>query len=250
MFIGLVTYFMLLFGNAQVESFFILDLDKGLRKHVASITRRQDAEAILSVYASSYKEFSKEHKKQLEELLQKNINYNTRVEWYQDFFKRALDDRQKLQTGFISGRLRLQEVLTQEEWDKIFESTKTNLEKLTEKKEKKRDKKGEKDPYMRTSKTIKETIPTGEKQTRSLEALTIFEEKYKMIGKSYENLKTDEAEIFYNRHATREDLQMIANSLNTLRKSLSVGYLELLFKLKKNTTEEEWSIIVKELNKF
>ena len=241
---------MLLFGNAQVESFFILDLDKGLRKHVASITRRQDAEAILSVYASSYKEFSKEHKKQLEELLQKNINYNTRVEWYQDFFKRALDDRQKLQTGFISGRLRLQEVLTQEEWDKIFESTKTNLEKLTEKKEKKRDKKGEKDPYMRTSKTIKETIPTGEKQTRSLEALTIFEEKYNMIGKSYENLKTDEAEIFYNRHATREDLQMIANSLNTLRKSLSVGYLELLFKLKKNTTEEEWSIIVKDLNKF
>lgn len=250
MFIGLVTYFMLLFGNAQVESFFILDLDKGLRKHVASITRRQDAEAILSVYASSYKEFHREHKKQLEELLQKNIDYNTPVEWYQDFFKRAMGDRQKLQTGFISGRLRLQEVLTQEEWDKILESTKDNLEKLIEKKDKKREKKGEKDPYIRISKTIKETIPAGEKQTTSLGALTNFEEKYKMIGKSYENLNTDEAEIFYNRHATREDLQMIANSLNTLRKSLADGYLELLFDLKNNVTEEEWSIIVKDLNKF
>ena len=141
-------------------------------------------------------------------------------------------------------------MLTQEEWDKILESTKANLEKLVGKKEKKREMKGKKDPYIRISKTIKETIPAGKKQTASLETLTNFEEKYKMIGKSYENLNTDEAEIFYNRHATREDLQMIANSLNTLRKSLSDGYLDMLFNLKNNATEEEWSIIVKDLNKF
>jgi hypothetical protein len=140
--------------------------------------------------------------------------------------------------------------LKPEEWDKILESTKANLDKLIEKKEKKREKRGEKDPYMRISKIVKETIPSGEKQIASLEVLTNFEEKYKMIGKSYENLNTDEAEIFYNRHATREDLQTIANSLNTLRKSLADGYLEMLFTLKNNATEEEWSIIVKELNKF
>ena len=146
MLIGLVSYFMLLFGNAQVESFFIIDLDKGIKKHVTSISSRQDANAILSVYASAYKEYKKEHKKQIKELLGKNADYNTAEQWYRDFFQKAMDDRQELQTGFISGRLKLQEVLTQEEWDKILESTKSNLEKLTDKKKKKSEKKGEKDP--------------------------------------------------------------------------------------------------------
>ena len=227
---------MLLFGNAQVESFFIIDLDKGIKKHVTSISSRQDANAILSVYASAYKEYNKEYKKQLKELQEKNTDYSTPELWYQDFFKKAIDDRQKLQTSFISGRLRLQEVLTQEEWDKIFESTKANLETLTDKKKKKKDKKEGKDPFMRMTKTIEETIPPGEKQTGARKALTDFKEKYNMSGKSFENLSTDESEILFNRLATREDLQKIGDSLNKLRKSLIDGYLEMLFEIKKRRT--------------
>lgn len=254
MLIGLVSYFMLLFGSAQIESFYIIDLDKGIKKYVTTIPRRQDAEAIVSVYASTYKEFNREHQKQFKELLQKNTDYNTPEQWYQDFFKKTLDDRKKLQSSFISGRLRLQEIINQEEWDKILEMTTANLEKLVEKNKKKKEKKeGKKkgnDPYMRISNTIKETIPPGEKQTGSLEALANFKEKYKMIGNSYENLNSNEAKVLGDRQATREDLQEICNSLNKLRRSLIDSYVELLFNLKDNATEQEWSIIVKDLNKF
>ena len=251
---GLLSSFMLLFGDAQIESFYVVDLDKSIKMYVTTIPRRQEADAILSVYASTYKEFNREYKKQLKELLQKNIDYYTPEQWYQDFFKKTIDDRQKLQSSFISTRLRLEEVINQEEWDKILETTTANLEKLVEKnmkkKEKKEGKKKGNDPYMRISKTIKETIPPGEKQTGSLEALANFKEKYKMIGKSYENLNNNEAKALANRQSTKEDLQEICNSFNKLRKSLIDSYVELVFNLKDNATEQEWSIIVKDLNNF
>jgi len=252
MLIGLVSYFMLLFGGAQIESFYIIDLDKGIKKYVTTIPRRQDAEAIVSVYASTYKEFNREHQKQFKELLQKNTDYNTLEQWYQDFFKKTMDDRKKLQSSFISGRLRLQEIINQEEWDKILETTTANLEKLVEKNNKKKEKKeGKKkgnDPYMRISNTIKETIPSGEKQTASLEALGSFKEKHKMVAESYENLHSNEADVLGNRQATREEIQEICNVLNDLRKSLIESYIELLFHLKDNTSEKEYSIIVEDLN--
>jgi len=248
MLIGLVSYFMLLFGGAQIESFYIIEFNKGLKKYVTSIPRRQDADAILSVYASTYKEFDKEHQKRLKVLQDKNTNYSTPMQWYQDFFATAIEDRQKLQASFISGRLRMQEILTQDEWEKIHESTRANFTKFVEKKKKKREKKAGKDPYLKISNTIKETLTSGEKQTRSLDALGSFQEKHKMIVESHENLHSTEAKVLGNRHATKEDLQETFNSVNKLRKSLIDSYIELLFNLKDNTSEEEWSIIVKDLN--
>lgn len=248
MFIGLVSYFMLLIGSAQMESYYIIEFDKSIKKHVTSITKRQDADAVISVYASTYKEFDKEHKKRLKELQQKNIDYNTPRQWYLDFFTEAFEDRQKLQASFLSVRLRLQEIITQDEWEKILETTRANFTKFAEKKKKKREKNAGKDPYMKITNTIKETIPPGEKQTGSLEALDSFREKYKMIEESFENLHETEVEALGDRQATKEDLQEIFNSLNNLRKSMIESYIEVLFHLKDNTSEKEWSIIVKDIN--
>ena len=250
MLIGIVQYFMLLFGGAQIESFYIIDFGKGIKQHVTSITKRQDAEAIVSAYATIYKEFNTEHKKQLKELQQKNMDYKTPEQWYVDFFNTAMEDRKKLQSSFITGRLRLQEIITQEEWDKIIEMTTRDIEKLVEKKKKKREKNEGKSKYQIVSNTLKENIPPGEKLTFSLESLEAFKEKHIEIKESYENLYTNEEDVLASRQATKEDMLEICNVLNELRKSLIDSYIELLFNLKENTTEKEWTIILKDLNKI
>ena len=82
------------------------------------------------------------------------MDYNTPEQWYQDFFATAMKDRKKLQSSFITGRLRLQEVITQEEWDKIIEMITRDLEKLIEKKKKKREKKERESKYQILSNTL------------------------------------------------------------------------------------------------
>jgi hypothetical protein len=249
MLIGIVPYFLLLFGGTPVESFYIIDFGKGIKQHVVSITSRQDAEAIVSAYATIYKEFNNEHKKQIKELQQKNMDYNTSEHWYLDFFATAMEDRKKLQSSFITGRLRLQEIITQEEWDKIIEMITRDLEKMMEKKKKKREKNVGKSKYQIVLNTLKENIPPGEKLTLSLESLEAFKEKHIEIKESYENLYTSEEDILANRQATKEDMLEICNVLNKLRKSLIDSYIDLLFDLKDNTNEKEWTIIIKDLNK-
>lgn len=249
MLVGLVSYFMLVFGDAPVESFYIIDLDKSIKKYVTSITRRQDAEAVVSAYASTFKEFVNDHKKQLKELQQKNIDKNTPETWYQDFFAVVMADRKKLQASFISGRLKLQEIITQEEWDQIIEFTSADVTKLVEKKEKKRKKNEGNHPYNKLSNTIRETITQGEKQNRSLEILDNFHKKFLLVNEAYEKLyKESESEVLVNRQATKEDLQKISNVLNEMRESLMDGYADVIFNLKEITSDREWSIIVKDIN--
>ena len=250
MLIGIVPYFMLLFGGTPVESFYIIDFGKGIKQHVVSITSRQDAEAIVSAYATIYKEFNTEHKKQIKELQQKNRDYNTPEQWYQDFFATAMEDRKKQQTSFITGRLRLQEVITQEEWDKIMEMITRDLEKLIEKKKKKREKKEGKSKYQILSNTLKENIPPGERLTFALESLEDFREKHIAVKESYENLYASEEDVLANRQATKEDMLEICTVLNELRQSLMDSYIKLLFNLKKNTSQKEWTEIIKDLNKI
>jgi len=250
MLVGLVPYFMLLFGGGQIESFYILDFEKGVENYVTSISRRDEAKAILSVYASAYQEFIKAHKKLLKELQKKNLDYTTTEQWYKDFFIVAMEERRKLQASFISGRLRLQDVITEEEWTKIIELTSADVAKLVDKKKKKREKKEGNDVFQKLSNSIKETIPDVEKKTKSLESLNDFKDKYKLIGESYENMHESESEVLTNRQASREEMQEICNSLNKLRESLSASFIKLLWNLKDNTSEKEWSILVKDFNKL
>jgi hypothetical protein len=160
-----------------------------------------------------------------------------------------MEDRIKLQSSFITGRLRLQEVITQEEWDKIMEMTIKDAEKLVEKKKKKREKKEGKSSYQLVSNTLKETIAPGEKLTLALESLEDFKEKHIEIKESYEDLFAGKEDVITNRKATKEEMLEICNVLNQLRESLKDSYLKLLFDLKENTTEKEWSRIIKDLNK-
>jgi len=250
MFYGVVTYFMLLFGGASIESFYLIDLDKGIKKHVTSITKRQDAEAILSAYATIYKEYEREHKKILKELQQKNMDYNTPRQWYEHLFSEAMEDRKKLQSSFITGRLRLQEVITQDEWDKIMEMTQKDVNKLVEKRKKKRKKKERKSSYQVVSNTLKETIAPGEKLALALESLEDFRKKHIEIKESYEDLFAGKEDVITSRQATKEEMLEICNVLNQIRQSLKDSYLKLLFNLKENTTEKEWTIIIKDLNKL
>jgi hypothetical protein len=144
----------------------------------------------------------------------------------------------------------IQEIIKQEEWDQIIELTRADVSKLVEKKKKNRDKKEGKHPHQKLSITIRETIPPGEKQTRSLATLASFEEKFKMVGESYEDLHSIEADVIGSKQVTREQMQGICNSLNELRQSLIDSYVEMILSLKENTSEDEWSILVKDMNKL
>ena len=79
-------------GNGSAEVFYLDNLEKGIKEHVADKDRKKTLEADMAEYNEIRKDFDKRRKAHLEELVKKNFKKSTPKEWYQEFYKKRMEE--------------------------------------------------------------------------------------------------------------------------------------------------------------
>jgi hypothetical protein len=241
---------MSLLGSGSAEVFYLDNLEKGIKEYVVDKDRKKALEADMAEYTEIKKDFDKKRKAHLKELVKKNSDRNTSKEWYEDFYKKRMDERRELQSFSIDKRLDLQQKIHVNEWEDIIISSKVAYGKAYEKAEKKAAKKGEEDLFEDLNETIEETITDVEKKTAALEAVADFKSAAIEITQGYQKINIEDSEFLRDRNATRAQMQKVCDDLNALRVEMHNSYMTLINSMKENTNSDQWAPVSKELNKL
>jgi len=111
MLVGVATLIMSIFLGGSVDVFYIDKIQEGVNKNVKDKTRKKELKAAFADYTDASKKFNKERKSEFKILKNKNLNQNTSVEWYEDYFKARMEERKELQELFIKERIKLQDMI-------------------------------------------------------------------------------------------------------------------------------------------
>lgn len=241
---------MSLFGGGSTEVFYLDNLEKGIKEYVVDKDRRKALNADMAEYTEIRKDFDKKRKAHLKELVKKNSDKNTPMEWYEDFYKKRMEERKELQSFYIDKRMNLQQKIEVNEWADIISSSESVYGKAYEKAEKKAAKKGEADLFEEMNETIEETITDTEKKTAALQAVEDFKSAAIEITQGYQKINVKDSEFLRDRNATREQMQKVSDDLNALRAEMLNSYMNLINSMKDNTNSDQWVPLSKELNKL
>ena len=139
--------------------------------------------------------------------------------------------------------------IKQEEWDQIIAKS---LEEPNEKQEKKSKKEYDKfvGNLAKTKDVISENIADPDKTKEALAAYQEFEESFEALTKAIKDRTMSGQADFQNINAQREDLQAAMDSFNKIRGDFYDDVLNLHFKLREYTTEDEFKKVIKAVNKL
>ena len=249
MIIGIATLIMMLFGAGSVEVFYLDKIELGVKKQITDKERKKELQAELEEYKKAAKEFNKNRKGHIKELKEQNLDKNTTQQWYQDFFDNRISERQKQQALFINQRIQLQQKITDDEWANIMKMAQDEATKLAEKEHKKERKQKDHNFFRNQERAVNEKISDELKRAIVMAKLLEYEKEYNAIVADYDAINIQEIDFLDDRNASMEQMQKLADNLNKQRTKMYDGYMDFIMTMNKNTTEEEWKPIIKEINK-
>lgn len=250
MLVGIATLFMMLFGGGSLDVFYIDKIEQGIKKEVVDKDRKKDLQNDLKEYNKAVKEFNKVKKDQIKDLKKKNLEKSTSEKWYMDFYESRMQERIELQKTFIYQRIALQQKITADEWEAIMKRASDETTKLAEKEERKEMKKKGKNAFRLQENAIVDNVADQDRRMILLEALGVYEALYDQIHESYENINVNESVFLADKDASEEEMLILAELLNEQRVDLFKGNTVFLTVMQNNTTEDEWTPIMKAFNKL
>jgi hypothetical protein len=225
-------------------------LDEGVKKYVVDKDRKKECQAILKEHSAELNDYLKNYKKRIKYLKAQNLDRSTTDEWYNDFFKMAMEEKNALQKNTVDLRLKLQDMINDDEWTQIVDMSEESSRKLEAKEQKKEMKKSGESFYQKMSDSINEKISDKEKSSNIIAGLGELHTEWLSLVDRLDEIDAVNSDILIDKYATRD--QMINSIID-----LDANYLELyaaytiFFRiLKENTNDEEYASIVKEINKF
>jgi len=249
MLIGLFSLLLSLFSGGSMEVFYIDKIEDGVNKYVSDKDQKKVLKAMLKDYNKAVEEFNKNRKKYLKTLEKQNLDKTTAVEWYTNFFSHPLAERRELQDLFIDQRIKLQQKISQDEWDNIMKMSTDEAIKLEKKEQKKSSKQKSKVFFEKQKDAIVANISDDEKLLLVLHELDAYEKNAKEIQENYDDINTNESDLLADKNATKKELGELANGLNDLRQKMYDNYMQFFLVLKNNTSDDEYEKIIKEFNK-
>jgi hypothetical protein len=178
-----------------------------------------------------------------------NLDRNSEKDSIYQVLNDASDLWEKLQASGVDNRVLVQEMLTQEEWEKIISKSIDELSKKEVKNLEKEHKNFDKE-YDKLQSAIA-------KQITNPERLKIIDQSFldfKILLKDYIQSNKEKTlrynDVFQNLNATKSDLAEAVSFVDESRTKLFDGIVKLHFELTEITTEEEWTKIAKSVNKL
>ena len=240
----------ILSGGGSLEVFYIDKIELGVKKYVTDKDRKKELQVFFKEYQKTYKSYNKGMRKDLKVYKKQNLDRAVAISWYEDFFKKRLDETVKVQHDFIEYRINLQNNIYVEEWTQIMEFASSAETKEQEKMEKQARKNSDKDLMYKLRETANENIVNPTSKTEVLAAWEIFKKDYDATVETYDHINVEDSETLVNKNVAEEEMKGIIVKLDSIRAKMYVAHIGFLKVLKENTSNEEYQAIMKEFNKL
>ena len=248
MIIALIISF--LFGGGSFEVFYIDKIEQGVKKYVTDKDRKKELQGYFEEYKKICQSYNKGMQRDLKNLKKQNLDRTVQIAWYEDFFKKRLDQTTKIQANFIDYRIHIQNVINDNEWTQIMELASSAETQEQEKKEKQARKNSDKDLMSKLRKTANENIVNPSSKTDVLAAWDIFKEDYDATVETYDHINVEDSETLVDKNVSEEEMKEIIVKLDSIRAKMYVAHIGFLKVLKGNTSNEAYQAIMKEFNKL
>jgi hypothetical protein len=250
MIIGTITLISILFLGGPVNYFPIEDIDKGIKKYVLDKERKKELLSEIKDIKKSIKGIYKTQNGLLKELKKLNANRNAYVSDYKALKEKLMENVVNIQDKKIDSRLRLISLIEDDEWEQMMDFSLENEQKRKAKEQKKGDKGKAEDPFASFEKAIRKHISDPAHGDEVLKDLIEYKSDYLALKEKVAERNVIDTPILKRKNSTREDLKSIVKEVNKLRDAAFDEMVEFHFKLKDDTTEEEWEKVIKAFNRL
>ncbi len=240
----------LLFAGGSLEVFYIDKIEKGVKKYVSDDDRRKELQGYFKEYKKVNKSWNKGMQRDLKNFKKQNLDRAVAITWYEDFFKKRLDETAKVQHEFIDYRINLQNLIYDDEWTQIMELASSAELKEQAKEEKEARKNSDKDLMYKLRQAANENIFNPDSKKEVLAAWNIFKSDYDKTIETYDHIDVEDSEALVNKNLSAEEMKELVLKLDSFRAEMYKAYIDFLTILKENTSNEEYKAIMKEFNKL
>jgi len=250
MIIGTITLITLLFFGSFQDTFLIPGLEKSIKEYVLNDERKSDILAELKMAEKEIDQFQKIAKKDMRSLQEYNLGQDAILEQFQAFYKKRSAARQNITTLAIERRLRIQDLITDDEWAPILLNGEEQVKELNEKHLKK-EAKGNADDVMENIRiTIGDVVENTVNRDEAMSAFEEFRTVYQEMDRTIKEQRSMRSDIIRNRTSSKDEFQTIAHEQIELRKRAYDELVKFHFKMLQVLNENEWLPVMKSFNRI
>jgi len=250
MLVATVTILVLLFGGGAFETFFIDDLNKGVKQFVIEEDRKKEILADLKSSEKMIKEYNKQRKSRFREYKKLNTSRDTNSKELTGFFNVLMDERGNFQNRFIDDRIAVSKKIKPDEWTAIIEHAGPIEDKRQEKLQKKIDKaeaKG-KEPFEKTREAITKNVSDAARQQLLLGRLDVMLNNFNELAGRIDLINVRDNGLLVRQDASKEEMKQVAGEVNELRYATFNHLIGFHMVVKEHTDSSEWDKIMKAFN--
>jgi len=251
MVVATIALLTILFGGGALETFFIDDLNKGVKEYVVDEDRKKEILADLKNSKELVKEYNKQRKTRFKEFKELNTSRETTSKELTDFFNVLMDERGEFQNRFIDDRIAVSKKIKPDEWTAIIERAGPIEDKSQGKLQEKIDKaeaKG-KEPFEKTREAITENVLDAARQQLLLGRLDAMLNNFNELAGRIDSFNVRDSGLLVRQDASKEEMKQVAGKINELRYATFNYLVGFHMVVKENTDAPEWDKIIKEFNK-
>ena len=250
MIIGTVTLLVLLFGGGALETFFIDDMNKGVKQFVIGEDRKKEILADLKGSEKMIKEYNKQRKLRFKEYKKLNVSHESTSKELTDLFIVLMDERGEFQNRFMDDRIAVSKKIKPDEWTAIIEHAGLIEDKNQEKLQKKIDKaeaKG-KEPFEKTREAITKNVLDAARQQLLLGRLDAMLNNFNELAGRIGSFSAKDNGLLVRQDASKEEMKQVAGKINELRYATFNNLVGFHMVVKENTDAPEREKIMKKFN--
>lgn len=226
-------------------TFILPKFDKEIKKHVTDKERKNEILEIRKIANKNRKEHLKEKRKDLKYLNQLVESRETTLEEFNRYHHKRLQLRHTLQEQEILHLLNTQNLITENEWQLIFDDFSSSIKKHN--KEKDKNLRIIKKNHNQLIKKINKTIDNDSVKTAIHSHINQIYQHSINYHKLYHSYTSDPYSVFYTYNYNETELKTCLKEVNTAKDSITTSTFDACFEIRKLTTPREWKKIMRKL---
>ena len=247
MIISLVTLLIMHFSNGPGEIFLVPDVDKKIKKIIVEKERKKEALALFRTTKKRISKYNKALNKKNKPLKKEKYRASLSDSDIEQFFQESFEERKRIQGNLIEQRLKIREVMSEEEWNKFIEMSLQEIidkDKKIQKAEDKRDKADEK-LLSKIRSSLQKAIADPDHKEKALADFADFEKIVINLFDEDNALTLENNPTVQSYNVTREELQNIYGKLNNARNQLYSSFFVMKDTMTGYLTDDEWNAVTK-----
>ncbi len=247
MIISLVTVLVLLLTGGPGEIFLVPKVDKKIKVVVEEKEREKEVLVLFKDTKKEIKSSNKELEKQAKQLKKDKFRDPLSLEEVEELLMELNDKKKQNQAFMVQQRLKVRELMTKQEWDKLIELSLESLE-LSEKKQLKQLEKQNKEMVKLLSSTrvsFNKTIDQPDNLVKAHQDYNSFEGAIIQLLNQVNQYNLENKACLQDYDATQNELLNVYQSKNETREQMYKEFLNLRDTMLEYITLEEWKTITK-----